>query len=110
MQNFGFRQFFSVFSFRRPNIPLPNDSPHQKASDAPKISSIGWNFGTFTFEKLYRLAREGQPKGPQEGPKGREGPQRDTRGGPKGPKRGGGRALKGPPGAGRALKGPPGEP
>ena len=59
---FWFGMFFSVFSFRRPKIPSPNDSPHQKASNAPKISSIGWIFDTFVSKKLCKMKRQNEKR------------------------------------------------
>ena len=72
--------FFFAFCSHSPNILLPNDSSHQKDSDAQKIKSIGWIFGTFVFKKLL-----------------------DACWGPQGPNK---VALKGPKGGGEGLNGP----
>ena len=52
---FCYSPFFIFVRSRRSNIPLPNDSSHQKISDAEQIRSNGWILGTFMHEKLCEM-------------------------------------------------------
>ena len=57
-----FLAIFLFFFLTPPNIPLPNDSSHKKASAEQKVTSIGWIFLHDVSKKLCKMQHQYEKK------------------------------------------------